>query len=89
MIVNSSDPGNIVLDLHCGSGTVAVCAKKLGRQFFCADIKAKYVNLARQRVANTQPPLPLVYPEQLPLIAEANDESIKQRRKNESTNHWR
>jgi site-specific DNA-methyltransferase (adenine-specific) len=68
MIVNSSDPGNIVLDLHCGSGTVAVCAKKLGRQFLCADIKAKYVNMARQRVANTQPPLPIVHHEQLLLV---------------------
>jgi DNA modification methylase len=65
MIVNSSDPGDIVLDLHCGSGTVAVCAKRLDRKFLCADINPKYVKMSRQRVANTQPPLPLVYPEQL------------------------
>lgn len=65
MIQNSSDPGDIVLDFHCGSGTVAVCAKKLGRLFLCADIKPKYVEMTRQRVANTQPPLPIQWHEQL------------------------
>jgi DNA modification methylase len=68
MIVNSSGPNDIVLDLHCGSGPVAVCAKRLGRLFLCADIKQKYAELARQRVANTQPPLPLIYPEQISLL---------------------
>lgn len=67
MIVNSSDPDDIILDLHCGSGTVAVCAKRLDRRFLCADIKQKYVDMSHQRVANTQPPLPIVYPEQLSL----------------------
>lgn len=65
MIVNSSSPGDVILDFHCGSGTVATCSKRLGRSFLCADIKQKYVDMSRQRVANTQPPLPLVYPEQL------------------------
>lgn len=65
MIEYSSDPGGIVLDFHCGSGTVAVCAKRLGRYYLCADIKPKYVEMSRQRVANTQPPLPLAWPKQL------------------------
>jgi len=65
IIVNSSLPGDIVIDLHCGSGTVAACSKRLSRLFLCADIKQKYVNMSRQRVANTQPPLSIVYPEQM------------------------
>lgn len=70
MILNSSDPGDIVIDLHCGSGTTAACAKKLARNYFCCDIQQKYTDLARQRVAMTQPPLPMDFqPQQLELIS--------------------
>ncbi len=68
MILNSSDPGDIVIDLHCGSGTTAACAKKLQRNFFCCDIQEKYADLARQRVAMTQPPLPMEIPVQSVLL---------------------
>jgi modification methylase len=61
MILNSSDPGDVIIDLHCGSGTTAACAKKLARNFLCCDIQQKYVDLARRRVAMTQPPLPLEF----------------------------
>jgi hypothetical protein len=63
--------GQIILDPFTGGGTVPAVCKQLNRQYLAFEIDPPTADLARQRVANTQPPLPLVYPEQLPLIAEA------------------
>ncbi len=46
--------GELVVDPFCGGGTTAVAAKKLGRQWWTADIDATYVNTARKRLADTQ-----------------------------------
>jgi site-specific DNA-methyltransferase (adenine-specific) len=50
IIKASSRKGGLVLDCFVGSGTTAVAAKKLGRNFICCDSNKKYVNLARKRV---------------------------------------
>ncbi|MDR0955499.1 MAG: site-specific DNA-methyltransferase [Candidatus Nomurabacteria bacterium] len=50
IIKASSKVGDLVLDCFSGSGTTAVCAKRLGRNFICADNNAEYVDLARRRV---------------------------------------
>ena len=42
-------PG-IVLDLFMGSGTTAVVAKRLGRDFIGFELNSEYVRLARGRV---------------------------------------
>jgi DNA modification methylase len=65
-----SDSNDIILDPFTGGGTVPAVCKQLNRQYLAFEIDPDTADLARQRVANTQPPLPLVYPEQLPLIAE-------------------
>ncbi len=52
MILASSNPGDIVLDCFVGSGTTAVCAKKLKRHFICADNDADSVKIARERIVN-------------------------------------
>lgn len=44
------EPGT-VLDPLCGSGTVGVVAKKLGRQFILLDIKKEYCDMADRRIA--------------------------------------
>jgi len=44
------EPG-IVLDPLCGTGTVGVVAKKLGRQFILIDIKKEYCEMAERRIA--------------------------------------
>lgn len=44
-------PGAVVADLHCGSGTVAVEAMKLGRRFVGGDVNPFAVALSSQRVA--------------------------------------
>ena len=44
----SSNPGDLVLDCFVGSGTTAVAAKKLKRNFICSDNNKNYVNLAKK-----------------------------------------
>lgn len=50
MILASSNEGDLVLDCFVGSGTTAVSAKKLNRNFICADNSAGYVSLAKKRL---------------------------------------
>jgi DNA modification methylase len=47
---NKYEPG-IVLDPFAGSGTVAVVAKRLGRDFIGIDISEKYCQIARKRLS--------------------------------------
>jgi len=47
----SSNPGDIVLDPFCGSGTTAASAKALGRRYYTIDLSENYVQHARERVA--------------------------------------
>ncbi len=54
-----SNPGDTVLDPMVGSGTTGIMAKRYGRNFIGIDISSEYVELARQRIANTMPPLPI------------------------------
>jgi DNA modification methylase len=58
-------PNALILDPFAGGGTVPAVCKQLNRQYLAFEIDPPTADLARQRVANTQPPLPLVYPEQM------------------------
>ena len=46
----SSNKGDLILDCFVGSGTTAAVAKKLGRDFICADSSAEYVKLAYKKL---------------------------------------
>ncbi len=46
----SSKKGDLVLDCFVGSGTTAIVAKKLSRNFICADKDKKYFNLAKRNI---------------------------------------
>ena len=50
-------PGDTVLDPFIGSGTTAIAAKKLGRNFIGIDIHEEYCNIARNRIYTLQPRL--------------------------------
>ena len=50
-ILSWSNPGDIVLDPMCGSGTTCKMAKLNGRDYIGIDIAEEYVELARRRVA--------------------------------------
>lgn len=59
LIVSFSNPGQIILDPFCGSGTTAKMALENNRHYIGFDISADYIALARQRVAQAQRPLRL------------------------------
>ena len=46
-----------VLDPFAGSGTVGSVARRLGREFVGAELNPDYADMARKRIAETQPPL--------------------------------
>lgn len=52
LIRKSSNEGEIVLDPFCGSGTTAVCAQKLNRNFITFELEYEYVRIANQRLEN-------------------------------------
>lgn len=49
-IAMATDPGDIVFDPTCGSGTTAFCAERLGRRWITCDTSRVAVNVARQRL---------------------------------------
>ncbi len=49
-ILMTTDPGDLVLDPTCGSGTTAWCAEKWGRRWITCDTSHVALNLARQRL---------------------------------------
>lgn len=49
-IYSWSNPGDIVLDPMCGSGTTPRVACEMGRQYIGIDISHEYCEIARQRV---------------------------------------
>lgn len=50
IIKASSNPGELVLDCCCGSGTTAVVASRLGRRFVAADIGRLAIQTTRKRL---------------------------------------
>jgi len=61
-------PGLVVLDPFTGSGTVPAVCKMLGRKYLAFEIIPNVVELARERVKNTQPPLFIQQEKQLGLM---------------------
>lgn len=52
-----TDPGDLVCDPFCGSGTTGVAAIQLGRRFLGIELSPEYCDMARRRIGNAQPPL--------------------------------
>lgn len=46
----STDPGDLVLDITCGSGTTAVAAEQWGRRWITCDTSRIAITLAKQRL---------------------------------------
>ena len=49
-ILMTTDPGHLVLDPTCGSGTTAVAAEKWGRRWITSDSSAVAVEVAKRRL---------------------------------------
>ena len=54
IILASTNPGDLILDPFAGSGTTAVTAKKLGRNFVAIDSDENYCLLAQKRLEMSQ-----------------------------------
>ena len=50
LILASSNPGDVILDPFAGSGSTAVAARKLGRNFVCIEREEAYCALAQKRL---------------------------------------
>ena len=49
-ILMTTEPGDLVLDPTCGSGTTAFCAERIGRRWITCDTSRVAINVARQRM---------------------------------------
>lgn len=49
-LLMSTEPGDIVLDITCGSGTTAFVAEQWGRRWITCDTSRVAINIARQRL---------------------------------------
>ncbi len=52
----SSNPGDLVADFFCGSGTVGVAARRGGRRFVGADCSAAAIHIAKKRLLEVEGP---------------------------------
>ena len=50
IVLSTTDKGDLVLDPFMGSGTTAVVAKKLGRNYVGYEIVEEYCNIASERL---------------------------------------
>jgi site-specific DNA-methyltransferase (adenine-specific) len=60
IILLATNPGDIVFDPFCGTGTTAVVAKRLRRNFVVTDTDPKYVRIAQERLASVDSVRPSV-----------------------------
>jgi site-specific DNA-methyltransferase (adenine-specific) len=51
LILGFTNPGDLVLDPFLGSGSFAVAAKELGRDYLGIDQDEEYAGLAKKRIA--------------------------------------
>lgn len=49
-ILMTTDPGELVFDPTCGSGTTAYCAEKFGRRWITCDTSRVAINVTRKRL---------------------------------------
>jgi adenine specific DNA methylase Mod len=60
IILASSNPGDIVADFFCGSGTTGAVAEKLGRRWIMADIGRYAIHTTRKRLLDIEGCKPFV-----------------------------
>jgi len=52
-LLMTTDPGDLVLDITCGSGTTAFCAEQWGRRWITCDTSRVSLTLAKQRLMSS------------------------------------
>lgn len=56
ILLASSNPGDLVADFFCGSGTTAAVASRLGRRYLCGDVSWRAVHTSRARLVQVGAP---------------------------------
>ncbi|MCC6569552.1 MAG: site-specific DNA-methyltransferase [Anaerolineales bacterium] len=59
IILASSNPGDIVADFFCGSGTTSAVAERHGRKFIANDESFRAIHASRKRLAGAKQPFSL------------------------------
>ncbi len=67
-----TQPGDVVMDPFIGSGTTAVAAKQLARDYIGIDLNPEYIEISRARVAEIQLGLPYIAEEREEYQVSAN-----------------
>ena len=75
----SSNPGDLVADFFCGSGTTPLVAANLGRRFIAADATFRAVHTTRSRLTASQTPFTLERDSVVPFVLSAGEGKIVQR----------
>ena len=55
LLLMTTDDGDMVLDPFVGTGTTAIAAKRLGRNYIGIDIDDKYVAISREKLEDVSP----------------------------------
>jgi hypothetical protein len=61
IILASSNPGDLVADFFCGSGTAPAVAARLGRRFIASDATWRAIHTTRNRLTGSPAPFSLEY----------------------------
>jgi site-specific DNA-methyltransferase (adenine-specific) len=56
LIKTYTNPGDTVLDFTMGSGTTGVACRRLGRNFIGIELDPGYFEIAKKRIAESDPP---------------------------------
>jgi DNA modification methylase len=75
----SSNPGDLVADFFCGSGTTPLVAANLGRRFIATDATFRAVHTTRSRLTGSQSPFTLERDAASPFALDAGDGRVTQR----------
>lgn len=70
-----TDPGDLVIDPMCGSGTTLVAAKSAGRTYWGCDIGKAYVEMALKELAETEFLQTSLFDEEFPVEVPAVEEA--------------
>ncbi len=55
IILMSSDEGDVILDPFSGTGTTAIAAKRLGRNYIGFELDSEYVRIAESKIEQEEP----------------------------------
>ena len=55
LILLSTDEGDVVLDPFSGTGTTAISAKRLGRNYIGFELDDEYVDISRRKLSHVEP----------------------------------